>query len=224
MEKYLKGLLVFMRNLELKSLWTEMSMDESRVDFWDEDFQGRTENGDWRNVNIPKQFIKLVDTLVEKYSEEIWDGSQNEWGSGFYRVNVTINLDEKNIVITSNIEEQTSEGSESEHDVENEPSVQSFLSDNNIGYFEIAYSGGADDGFIEDDGYDDNGNKYRISDDLENYLTSILNSDFGGWEINEGSSGKFILTKYILTIEHEWYENIWGESNLRIVITEKDLD
>ena len=223
MKKYFEALLVYMRNLGVDRIWTEMTMDGSRMDYWDQEFQA-TKNGDYKKIGIPKQFIKLFDTLVEKYGEEIWDGSQNDWGSDFYRVDINVFLSEREIVITSDIEEQTTDGSSDEYDVIEVPSVQSFLDENEIDDFEVSYSGGGDDGYIEDDGYDDEGNQYRLSDDLENYLYSKLNNSFGGWEINEGSSGKFIINRYTMEIEHEWYENEWVGSDLRIEITEKDLD
>lgn len=223
MKKYFDALLVYMRNLGVDRVWTEMTMDGSHVDYWDQEFQA-TKNGDYKKIGMPKQFIKLFDTLVEKYGQEIWDGSQNEWDSEYYRVDINVSLSERKIIITSDIEEQTTDGSSDEYDVIEVPSVQSFLDENEIDDFEVSYSGGGDDGYIEDDGYDDEGNQYRLSDDLENYLYSKLNNSFGGWEINEGSSGKFIINSQTMVIEHEWYENDWVGSDLRIEITEKDLD
>ena len=223
MKIYFEALLVYMRNLGVDRIWTEMTMDGSRMDYWDQEFQA-TKNGDYKKIGIPKQFIKLFDTLVEKYGGEIWDGSQNEWDSEYYRVDINVSLSERKIIITSDIQEQTSEGSSHEYDVIEVPSVQSFLDENEIDDFEVSYSGGGDDGYIEDDGYDDEGNQYRLSDDLENYLYRQLNNSFGGWEINEGSSGKFIINRQTMEIEHEWYENDWVGSDLRIEITEKDLD
>jgi hypothetical protein len=223
MKKYFEALLVYMRNLGVDRVWTEMTMDGSHVDYWDQEFQA-TKNGDYKKIGMPKQFIKLFDTLVEKYGQEIWDGSQNEWDSEHYRVDINVSLSERKIIITSDIEEQTTDGSSDEYDVIEVPSVQSFLDENEIDDFEVSYSGGGDDGYIEDDGYDDEGNQYRLSDDLENYLYSKLNNSFGGWEINEGSSGKFIINSQTMVIEHEWYENDWVGSDLRIEITGKDLD
>jgi hypothetical protein len=223
MKIYFEALLVYMRNLGVDRIWTEMTMSGSHVDHWDQEFQA-TKNGDYKKISVPKQFIKLFDTLVEKYRGEIWDGSQNDWGSDFYRVDINVFLSEREIVITSDIEEQTTDDSSDEYDVIEVPSVQSFLDENEIDDFEVSYSGGGDDGYIEDDGYDDEGNQYRLSDDLENYLYSKLNNSFGGWEINEGSSGKFIINRQTMLIEHEWYENDWVGSDLRIEITGKDLD
>jgi hypothetical protein len=223
MKKYFEALLVYMRNFGVDRVWTEMTMSGSYVDHWDQEFQA-TKNGDYKKITVPKQFIKLFDTLVEKYSQEIWDESQNEWGSDYYRVDINVSLSERKIIITSDIEEQKTEGASDEYDVINNPSVQSFLDENDIDYLEVSYSGGGDDGYIEDDGYDDDGNQYSLSNDLEELLYEKLNSSFGGWEINEGSSGKFIIQRETVEIEHEWYENDWAESDLRIEITEKDLD
>jgi hypothetical protein len=223
MKGYFEGLMIFMKTLGVEKIWTEMTMDGRRVDYWDEEFQA-TKKGQYNKINIPKQFIKLFDTLIEKYGDQIWDGSQNEWGSEYYRVDIYVFLHEREIVITSDIEEQKTEGDSAEYDVINNPSVQSFLDENDIDYLEVSYSGGGDDGYIEDDGYDDDGNQYGLSNDLEEFLYSKLNSSFGGWEMNEGSSGKFIVQRETVGIEHEWYENDWVESDLRISITEKDLD
>jgi len=223
MKRYFQALMAYMKNLGVEKIWTEMTMDGRYVDHWDEEFQG-VKNGQYSKVSVPKQFIKLVDTIIEKYGEEIWEESQNEWGSEYYRVDVYFSLSNRNIIITSDIEEQKADTSSDEYDVIDNPSVQSFLDRNNIDYLEVTYSGGGDDGFIEDDGYDDNGNRYRLSDDLEEFLYEKLNGNFGGWEINEGSSGKFIIQRETVEIEHEWYENDWVRSDLRIEITEKDLD
>ena len=223
MKGYFEGLMIFMKTLGVEKIWTEMTMDGRHVDHWDQEFQA-TKKGQYIKINIPKQFIKLFDTLIEKYGDQIWDGSENEWGSEYYRVDIYVFLREREIVITSDIEEQKTEGASAEYDVINNPSVQSFLDENNIDYLEVSYSGGGDDGYIEDDGYDDDGNQYGLSNDLEEFLYEKLNSSFGGWEINEGSSGKFIVQRETVEIEHEWYENDWVESDLRISITEKDLD
>ncbi len=223
MKKYFEALMVFMKTLGVSQIWTEMSMSGIYFDHWDQEYHA-IKDGKSKKISVPKQFVKLFDTLIEKYGEEIWDGSQNEWGSDYYRVEIYVNLLQRQIVITSDIEEQTSEGSSEEYDVIDNPSVQSFLDRNNIDYLEVTYSGGGDDGFIEDDGYDDNGNRYRLSDDLEEFLYEKLNGNFGGWEINDGSSGKFIIQRETVEIEHEWYETEWTNSDLKIVITEKDLD
>ena len=223
MKRYFEALMVYMRNLGVKNIWTEIGMDGRMLGDWDEEFQGEI-NGQYKLISMPKQFIKLFDELVEKYADEIYDESQNDYGSEYYRVKINVNLPEREMVITSEIEEEETKGDSDEYDVINNPSVQSFLDENNIDYLMVDYSGGGDDGSIEDDGYDDDGNRFRLSNNLEDFLYSRLNSSFGGWEINEGSSGKFIIQRETVEIEHEWYETEWVNSELNIVITEKDLD
>ena len=223
MKRYFEALMVYMRNLGVEKIYTEMGMYGRTVDNWDEEFQGKI-NGQYKLISMPKQFIKLFDELVEKNDDEIYNESGSEYGSEYYRVMINVHLPERKIVITSEVEEENSKGDSEEDDVINNLSVQSFLDENNIDYLMVDYSGGGDDGSIEDDGYDDDGNRFRLSDDLEDFLYSRLNNSFGGWEINEGSSGKFIIQRETVEIEHEWYETEWVNSELNIVITEKDLD
>lgn len=223
MKRYFEALMVYMRNLGVEKISTEMAMYGRGVDNWDEEFQGKI-NGQYKLISMTKQFIKLFDELVEKYADEIYVESGSEYGSEYYRVMINVHLPERKIVITSEVEEENSKGDSDEYDVINNLSVQSFLDENNIDYLMVDYSGGGDDGSIEDDGYDDDGNRFRLSDDLEDFLYSRLNNSFGGWEINEGSSGKFIIQRETVEIEHEWYETEWVNSELNIVITEKDLD
>ena len=223
MKRYFEALMVYMRNLGVEKISTEMAMYGRTVDNWDEEFQGKI-NGQYKLISMPKQFIKLFDELVEKNDDEIYNESGSEYGSEYYRVMINVHLPERKIVITSEVEEENSKGDSEEDDVINNLSVQSFLDENNIDYLMVDYSGGGDDGSIEDDGYDDDGNRFGLSDDLKDYLYSILNNSFGGWEINDGSSGKFIIQRKTVEIEHEWYETEWVNSELNIVITEKDLD
>ena len=174
---------------------------------------------------IDELIDKLVDdeSITDEFTE--CDGSQ--------RIEVEIDCKERMLIINAY---QTVYGSEPrglDYDLENikeeygenaANAVEELFTYLNGRDAKVNFSGGGDDGYIEDDGYDDEGNQYRLSDDLENYLYSKLNNSFGGWEINEGSSGKFIINRQTMEIEHEWYENDWVESGLRIEITEKDLD
>ena len=212
MKKYFEALLVYMRNLGVDRVWTEMTMSGSYMDHWDQEFQA-TKNGDYKKIGIPKQFIKLFDTLVEKYGGEIWDGSQNEWDSEYYRVDINVSLSERKIIITSDIEEQTSEGSSHEYDVIEVPSVQSFLDENEIDDFEVSYSGGGDDGYIEDDMMI-GGERHDIPKPIEELLYSMLNGNHGGWENNEGAQGSWTFESSDKTIVFDFNYNTEEEESV----------
>lgn len=54
---------------------------------------------------------------------------------------------------------------------------------------ELRYYGGGDSGYLED--YFDNMTNIQVPSAVEDWCYDKLESNFGGWEINEGSSGYF---------------------------------
>ena len=129
--------------------------------------------------------------------------------------------------IISEIQEQNTEEESDEYDVSTMPLVQNFLDENNINYFEVNFSGGGDSGELNNTGSDkedDPSGTIGYPDELENFFYDKLESSFGGWEINEGSSGRIILDRNNLTIEIELYSDEWVDSDLSIIIKEDDLD
>jgi hypothetical protein len=64
------------------------------------------------------------------------------------------------------------------------------LPNNEINEYTIYFNGGGDSGYIDDFLNETN---TPISNHVSDILYELLNNTLGGWEINEGSQGKFIL-------------------------------
>jgi hypothetical protein len=58
------------------------------------------------------------------------------------------------------------------------------------GILTITYNGGGDSGYIESS-FEETGD--AVPAGIEDWCYSELESHFGGWEINEGSDGKFVF-------------------------------
>lgn len=216
------GFLVYLKSLKVDKVTLNLNMDGRYVDNFDDIFYVGS-----KHYTIPSNFYSFFEKIIEKYTDEIWENSQNENGYEYYHVTILVDRINKTMEITSEIEEQTSVGESDEYDVSTMPLVQNFLDENNINYFEVKFSGGGDSGELNNNGSDEeDGPSETIGypDELENFFYEKLESSFGGWEINEGSSGKIILDRNNLTIEIELYSDEWIESNLSIIIKEDDLD
>jgi hypothetical protein len=80
----------------------------------------------------------------------------------------------------------------------------------------LLYNGGGDSGFIESNF--DNGDS--VPPAIEDWCYSELESLHGGWEINEGSQGKFFfdLNNNTIRLEHQFnrqeseYDTVWEEN------------
>lgn len=215
------GFLVYLKSLKVDEVSLNLNMDGRYIDNFDDTFYVSG-----KNYNIPSNFISFFEKIIEKYTDEIWEYSQNENADYYYNVTILVDRINKTMKINSEIMVQTSVDESDEYDVSTMPLVQNFLDENNINYFEVNFSGGGDSGELENNGSDVEGEPGTISypDELENFFYDKLESSFGGWEINEGSSGKIILDRNNLTIEIELYDDEWVTSNLSIIIKEDDLD
>lgn len=216
------GFLVYLKSLKVDEVSLNLTMDGRYVDNFDDIFYASG-----KHYNIPSNFISFFEKIIEKYTDEIWENSQNENRDYYYNVTILVDRINKTMEITSEIQEQTSTGESDEYDVSTMPLVQNFLDENNINYFEVNFSGGGDSGELNNTGSDkedDPSGTIGYPDELENFFYDKLESSFGGWEINEGSSGKIILDRNNLTIEIELYTDEWIESDLSIIIEEDDLD
>jgi len=68
----------------------------------------------------------------------------------------------------------------------------------------LSYNGSGDSGYIESE-FDEGGD---VPSDVENFCYRKLENHFGGWEINEGSDGRFVFNRNNKTITLEHANNI----------------
>ena len=97
------------------------------------------------------------------------------------------------------------------------PAVTEFmesLKSQNIDYFSVIFDGGGDSGYIDKQGSND----IQIAAGVEDYLYEML-SDFGGWEINEGSHGTFHFNVKSGNIELEFYGHSMEDETIGIVFS-----
>ena len=81
----------------------------------------------------------------------------------------------------------------------------------NDGILTVTYNGGGDSGYIESS-FEPTGD--AIPAVIEDWMYAQLESHFGGWEINEGSDGRFIFNFNDSSVELEHtYNNEEHESN-----------
>jgi hypothetical protein len=120
-------------------------------------------------------------------------------------------------IIVSGIYQDLGDGGSSELEVDEEsdenlkPIMDELKEKGVYPYAEVRFNGGGDDGYIESEMIIDSGRKpSQILENfagLDDFLYNML-SNFGGWEIDEGSYGNFIIgTKTgVIKLELTWNE------------------
>ena len=120
----------------------------------------------------------------------------------YSEVRIYIDVDKQKVWFDAKYESYTSDDSSSEGEIS-----ESWMEKlEGRGVYTARYSGGGDSGDI--DSMDFDGDDEYNGTEYENYAYKILSDEYGGWEIDNGSSGKITINTIEGTweIEHTWYE------------------
>ena len=221
MKRLLTSFFLFLEQFDTPEASVSFDMESDSISWWNEKV--------WINilrkdVNIPSNFLPLFDIIIEKYGDEIWNGSMNEEQDDYYRASISFKVDQRLMIITSVITENGEEPASDDYNLNNNEDVNTFLDEKNIERITIKYQGGGDDGYIENTGVDDKGDEYSLSAGMEDVVYSYLEQSFGGWENNEGASGGIIVTKEEIQIDHIWNTREDVDSDLHLVIKLEDVE
>jgi hypothetical protein len=221
MKRLLTSFFLFLEQFDTPEASVSFDMEYRGISWWNEKV--------WINilrkdVNIPSNFLPLFDMIIEKYGDEIWNGSMNEEQDDYYSASISFKVDQRLMIITSVITENGEEPASDDYNLNNNEDVNTFLDEKNIERITIKYQGGGDDGYIENTGVDDKGDEYSLSAGMEDVVYSYLEQSFGGWENNEGASGGIIVTKEEIQIDHIWNTREDVDSDLRLVIKLEDVE
>ena len=205
-----------------------------------------TFNGDWYSKSLhtdrfdtcngtnefnPIPMENSIEEWLESNSKEM---DTNQEGEDPYSFDLVIDVIDRTIsvfeiysehkdgeetVVTINID--GADGLDSEPDLA--PIISAFCDDKEIcrGGVQWDFNGGGDSGFIESERgtADFTEGDIPMTKDLEDMCYRLLENNYGGWEINEGSSGFFTLDldleqlslTYVEHIEEQMYNMVYTE-------------
>jgi hypothetical protein len=224
MKKKFKMLMAYLKGFKKDSINFELAMDETIIQ----------ETNIYDDVNMTSNFESYFDSIVEPYISKLYDegpGSVDS-ASNYFRVMGEI-LPFENKITFNNIEywEYGTESSGSEYSLDDyEESdnvynyfleIREFLNRINSDSATLTYNGGGDDGSIDSQYKTPNGGG-PVPDGIKDIAYKLL-SEFGGWEINEGSQGQIYLTKDKIEIDHEWNTENSDSVETDLTITEDSL-
>tara|TARA_R110000796_G_scaffold161255_1_gene277963 strand:+ start:596 stop:1339 length:744 start_codon:yes stop_codon:yes gene_type:complete len=183
------------------------------------------------NENSPIPMENGIEEWLESNSKEI---NMNQEGEDSYSFEVIINRIERTISVFENYSEfkeaeetgitiniDGADGLDAEPDLT--PIIRDYCDDKECrGEVKWEFNGGGDSGFIEsEEGLADftEGN-IPMTKDLEDMCYRLLENNYGGWEINEGSSGFFTLDLDLEQLRLTYIEHI-EDHKTNMVYTEK---
>ena len=216
--------MAYLKGFKKESITFEMQISGTHI-----------EEIDIPNVNMTSNFESYLESILEQYTDELYDegpGSVNSSGDYFF-VDGEIYPSENKIVLTQ--VRFTSYGTEdsgtSYHFDEYEGfgdsiedffiEAREFLDEIKATSATISYNGGGDSGYIEGT-YESEKGSGDVPATIEDICYSLL-EEYGGWEINEGSQGTIVFTKDEIEVNHEWNTEEDDSNEIDIEITEDSL-
>ena len=189
MEKELKTLLVILSKF-IKTIGCEKAIFDFSYE-GNSYYQNKMRcNGDY--INMPIE----ISPFLEKYLDQLPD-FQGEADNGSEYHGYEMIFDPTTMTITTYgqyTEYDTQDGGSSYVELDEEVMTQ-FEELISKGYqqpFEVDFSGGGDSGYVEAEGSDYNNKRFKLTPKMDDLAYRAL-SDFGGWEINEGSQGNIVF-------------------------------
>ena len=182
-----------------------------------------------QNVSIPQNILDTLVDITDLNVNEIFDmDCYSE--TDYYTLTAKILPKEKKIIYSLDVEEYKNETETYENQLNN-PELEEYFKRTGVEIIEARYSGGGDSGDIDSitiDGKSSNITWHSDSDDerlIWNTLYDQLESAYGGWEIDDGSSGTIELNNNLeIVISHEWSMREMETCEGRYVITENDIE
>jgi hypothetical protein len=192
----------------LRSQGMKYGLIEFEVDYGD-NFDMENKNSFTNNwtAEIPN----LVKDTLQKVVDEFKDNMTELENYSFNYFEINIDAVDQQLTVSQNFgyyergDEETIEWSlDNGEDIKE---IFNTLDESDEDYDDIltlSYNGSGDSGYIESE-FDEGGD---VPSDVENFCYRKLESHFGGWEINEGSDGRFIFDRNNKTITLEHANNI----------------
>jgi len=182
-----------------------------------------------QNVSIPQNILDTLVDITDLNVNEIFDmDCYSE--TDYYVLTAEILPKEKKIIYSLDVEEYSNQAETYENQLNN-PELEEYFKRTGVEIIEARYSGGGDSGDIDSitvDGKSSNITWHSDSYDdklIWNTLYDQLESAYGGWEIDDGSSGTIELNNNLeIVISHEWNMREMVDCDQRYEITEDDIE
>jgi len=159
---------------------------------------------------IPNKLFDFLDNFFNSIKDKVLDSLEGD-GDSRATVSCEYSTTDKTFTIEEGIQTMGYESSNQEFEIDEKELLEDMVQWKEEGKLKITvdFNGGGDSGYIDDVGYYNDGNdKHDLSAVWETKLYDILEKNHGGWEINEGSEGTFIINNENQTIELDFRMNV----------------
>jgi hypothetical protein len=200
-KKYLNRTCNYLASLGMTEGTIDINLDSDHYDLSHEDI-------DWKHVQhfdnnyraeLPEGLLPILKKVMNYVVDEGVFESPDIESMSYQNISIEIDCSRKELTVTHDYSYYSrDEGSSISYDSDEDKArfdkwMEEDMQDVEVpsdGILTLSYNGGGDSGYIESS-FDEVSDAVPAS--IEDWCYSQLESHFGGWEINEGSDGRFIF-------------------------------
>jgi hypothetical protein len=200
-KKYLNRTCNYLASLGMTEGTIDINLDSDHYDLSHEDI-------DWKYVQhfdnnyraeLPEGLLPILKKVMNYVVNEGVFESPDIESMSYQNISIEIDCSRKELTVTHDYSYYSrDEGSSIAYDSDEDKArfdkwMEEDMQDVEVpsdGILTLSYNGGGDSGYIESS-FDETSDAVPAS--IEDWCYSQLESHFGGWEINEGSDGRFIF-------------------------------
>ena len=213
-KKYLRKVSNYLGSLGMRDGSIEFDIDSPfNFEFNEIEWDNVTHFANNYSAEIPSGLIPILQKITNYVDENgLFDPNDNE-DLNWSRFDIDIDTAKQEISFNywfsyygrgeeNSIEWDGEEGKDIFEEWEKDGVFEDLTIPNN-GILTVVYNGSGDSGFIESS-FEENGDSVPSS--MEDWCYRQLENNFGGWEINEGSDGRFMFNfnDTIIVLEHTY--------------------
>ena len=220
---YLKSLGMREGTISIELEYNQYSVDENTIDW-----KYITHFDNNYRAEIPEGLIPVLKKVWSYVVDEgLYELTDDVDMVNYNSIEINIDSDDKTLTVRNDYSYYTeSDGSSTLYDSEEEKEMFDGWMENELketevpedGYLTIKYNGSGDSGYMEGN-FEETGDP--IPAEIEDWCYRELESNYGGWEINEGSEGYFVFNFNDSTISLEHTMNV--EENIGNTLYEENF-
>ena len=200
-KKYLNRTCNYLASMGMTEGTIGIDLESDQVDLSHDDI-------DWKYIQhfennyraeLPEGLIPILKKVIYYIISEDVFNSPDFDAMSYQRISIEIDCNRKELTVIHDYSYYSrDDGSSIEYDSDEDKArfnkwMEEDLQDVEVPYegiLTLSYNGGGDSGYIESSF---NETSDAVPESIENWCYNQLESHFGGWEINEGSDGRFIF-------------------------------
>lgn len=161
-----------------------------------------------RNKKIDFSSFPVVENITQRILEQVdtddFESDFHDNDVDYYTIEIEFKAKDKEIRVSCEYRTLATEDAFSENELDTDNETFKRYLEQGVDEIICEYTGGGDSGYIEGTMAVD-GEQETTASDIEDICYNQL-SEFGGWEINEGSQGNIVfnLADKTVTVNHQW--------------------